>query len=142
MSISIMRKAAAVVLAAGTFAGCARAQALDPAAQDRLDAARSDATEAMDAVEDLETRLEGLQDDLDEAAEASEEASEKVDKASERLWASLAKLRKTLEDARAGASDAAANADAALVRAEQAARDLAVLGSRYDSHLRRYHGGG
>jgi methyl-accepting chemotaxis protein len=92
----------------------------------------------MDAVDDLEVRLEGLEDDLDAAGKVGE----RVDKVSERLWASLGKLRKSLEEVRSGAGEAAANADAALVRAEQAARDLALLGNRYDYHLRRYHGGG
>ncbi len=138
MSISIMTKAAALVLAAGTFAGCARAEALDPAAKERLDDARAAADEALEAVSVVEARIAGLEDDLDDAARVSD----RVDRVSERLWASLARLGKSLDDLRAGAGAAAASADAALARAEQAARDLAVLDNRYDYHLRRYHGGG
>ncbi len=138
MSISNMTRAAALVLAAGTFAGCARAPSLDPAAKERLDDARESAAEAVAAVDGLEERIAALEDDLDEASRVSE----RVDRVSERLWASLAKLRKSLDDVRSGTDDAAASADAALGRAEQAARDLAVLGNRYDYHLRRDHGGG
>ena len=138
MSISNMTRAAALVLAAGTFAGCARAPSLDPAAKERLDDAREAAAEAAAAVDDLEDRIAALEDDLDDAAGVKE----RVDRVAERLWGSLGKLRKSLDDVRSGASDAAATADAALSRAEQAARDLAVLGNRYDYHLRRYHGGG
>ncbi|HEX2196678.1 MAG TPA: hypothetical protein VHJ76_07105 [Actinomycetota bacterium] len=133
-----MTRAAALVLAAGTFAGCARAPSLDPAAKERLDDARESAAEAVAAVDDLEDRIAELEDDLDDAGRVSE----RVDRVTERLWDSLAKLRKSLDEAEAGASDASATAGAALGRAEQAARDLAVLGNRYDYHLRRYHGGG
>jgi hypothetical protein len=136
--MATMRRAAALVLAAGAFAGCARAQAHDPAEKERLDDARSTPAEAMDAVDDLEARVEELEGDL----AAADRVSERVDRVSERLWASLAKLRKSLDEARGAAGDAAANADAALGSAQQAARDLALLGNRYDYHLRRYHGGG
>lgn len=145
VSISTMRKAAALVLAAGTLAGCARAQALDPAEKERLDDARTAAAEAMEAVDDLELRIEDLEDDLEEATDVTErvdKVSQRVGKVSERLWTSLAKLRASLDEVRAGAADAGATASSALARAEQAARDLAVLGNRYDYHLRRYHGGG
>lgn len=138
MSIVTMRRAAALVLAAGSLAGCARAQALDPAAKERLDDARATADEALDAVAGLEARLEIAEADLEQAGRVSK----RVDEVSERLWASLAKLRRSLDEVRAEAGDAGADADAALGRAEQAARDLALLENRYDYHLRRYHGGG
>lgn len=138
MSISNMTRAAALVLAAGTFASCARAEALDPAARERLDEAKATAAEAVEAVDDLELRIEGLEADLAEASRLGD----RVDNVSERLWGSLARLRKSLDDVRAGASEGTETAQAAAARAEEVARGLAVLANRYDYHLRRYHGGG
>lgn len=138
MSISIMTRAAALVLVAGAFAGCARAEALDPAAKERLDEANATAAEAVAAVDDLEARIEDLEDDL----AAAERIGDRVDSVSERLGGTRSKNRTALDEDRSGGSDPAATADAAAGQASQAARDLDVLGNRYDYHLRRFHGGG
>ena len=111
-----------------------------------LKQAQDDAAEALSAVEGLEEDLDEALSELEEARSEANEGADKVDKRlgylSNRLKNAIDSLRASLADVRASASGAASEVDSALAKAEQAAKDLAVLESRFNYHLRRDHGGG
>jgi TolA-binding protein len=136
-----MKRAAAVVGAALVLAvallGAGCGSSSPPATDDQ---ARNLASDAAQALTQLEDQTKALADRVDELESSRDRGSADLDAVTERLWSSLAKLRASLSDLEGLTDDAAANASAALAEAQAAANDLAVLDSRLDYHLRQ-HGG-
>ena len=128
---------AALVIGAFLFVACGSGE-LDSETAGDLQEARADAAQAVERVDSLEARLDALAEQLDDAVLDRK----RLNRVTERLESALADLRKALHAAESSADTAAADAASALARADQAARDLAVLEDRYEYHLRRYHGGG
>jgi outer membrane murein-binding lipoprotein Lpp len=129
--------AALVLAAAFLFAGCGPGS--DQPATD--DQARTLAADAAQAIAQLEDETKALTDRVAELESTGDRAGERIDTVSDRLWASLTKLKESLNEMKGISEDAAAQANSALAEAQAAARDLAVLDSRLDYHLRQ-HGGG
>jgi septal ring factor EnvC (AmiA/AmiB activator) len=131
------RGAALLVLIALALASCGSPGALDDAAQDQIDEARSEAQAATEVAAALTTRLSRLENRLAAASEDRAEVAKQLDKISSRLEYSIAHFTKQVKALRSGSSEARANAEAALAEALQAARDLAVLERRFDYHLKQ-----
>ena len=139
MPFRILLAAAAFVLAAS--AGCGEAS--NPLSSSD-ETARRDASQALDAVDELREELEAqvaevadLADQL-KAAAADEVALERqLARLSGRLDRALARVARRLE----GANGAAESAESALAEARAVARDLAVLDERLDYHLKSHRGG-
>jgi chromosome segregation ATPase len=149
MSVSTRLGIAALVLAG--CVGCAQPGASTGAA----DAARRDATEALESVDDLRAELtvqiddlttltEKLQGDLSardrrdaKVDDRLDRLARRLDRLARRLDRALARIARSLESSDAVASDV----QTALAEARSVARDLAVLDQRLDYHLKN-HGGG
>jgi chromosome segregation ATPase len=132
-----MQRVIGAALALAVVAGCGRGD-LDSSTQERLDDAATGATQALDEVDVLESRVDALANSFAEVRRDREHIDAKVKK----LREALNDLRSSLKDVRSSAGSAASDAGAALAEAQELARDLAVLEQRYEYHLRRYHGGG
>ena len=139
VTIRYMYRAFALVLVAAlAFVACGDEES-GPTQED-LDAARAAASEAAEAVDRLETRVESLEDDLASADDAAADVAARLRKATKSLRASLGDLRASLGDIRATASDAVSSAEAAAGQVGAVARDLSVLEDRFNFHLSK-HGG-
>ncbi|MGH2757230.1 MAG: hypothetical protein ACRDI3_05525 [Actinomycetota bacterium] len=108
----------------------------------------SGSDEALAAVEDLEsdmdglrTELDDLQADLDDFGSERDGLERRLGSLSKRLGRALEGLRASLRDIRGAAGGAPDEAARALGRAEDVAAQLQVLEERYEYHLRRYHDG-
>ena len=137
MPFRVLLAIAALVLAA--LAACGDAGGGPVASSDET--ARRDASQALDAVEELRAELEAqvtsLSDQLD-AAEGDEAALlKKIARLSSRLDRAVSRVDRRF-DATAGAATAA---ESALAEARSVARDLAVLDERLDYHLKSHPGG-
>ena len=101
------------------------------------------AEEALEATEELTGDVADLQEELDEGLADAGAADDRVDRRlkaiSQRLSNALADVRSSIESVRATADGASGDVASALSRAEAAARDLAVLESRFDYHLKNGH---
>jgi hypothetical protein len=133
-----MKRAALVLGAALALASCGSGE--PPGATD--DQARSLAADAAKAVDELTEETERLSGRIAELEDVKAISADRLDAVTERLWGSLSNLRSSLADLRGESDDALAQANQALAEAQQAVRDLAVLDSRLDYHLRQEHGGG
>lgn len=102
--------------------------AVASASQEALD-------DALGSIEALETRADQLEAEIDHLAADKESASKRLDVISDRLWQSLGKLRTSIRELGEESSAAADSAASALATAQQAAKDLAVLESRFEYHL-------
>jgi chromosome segregation ATPase len=142
MSVSTRLGIAALVLAG--CVGCAQPGTSTGAA----DAARRDATEALESVDDLRAELtvqiddlttltEKLQGDLSARDRRDAKVDDRLDRLARRLERAIARIARSLESSDAVASDV----QTALAEARSVARDLAVLDQRLDYHLKN-HGGG
>ncbi len=90
----------------------------------------------------LTDQISSLQERIDVLEADAARTGAQADKVADRLWGALARLRKEMKDTSGSSTEAAEAAQQALAEVRAAAGDLAVLTSRYDYHLRRYHGGG
>jgi chromosome segregation ATPase len=109
--------------------------------------ARRDASEALEAVEELRSELAtdladlaALREELDaqrrSGAQAEARLDRRLDRLADRLERSLARIARRVEAAE-GVSE---RVESALAEARSVARDLAVLDERLDYHLKN-HGG-
>lgn len=130
------RGAAALVLVALALASCGGAEPLGDAAQEQIDDAGSQATEALAAVDSLTERLSVLEDELAGVTLERKRLSEQLDEMASTLALQLKRLEKKLAAAKGSAAAAAASADSALAAAQEAARNLTVLERRFDYHLK------
>jgi uncharacterized protein (DUF3084 family) len=130
--------AALVLAAALLLAGCGSGSA-EPATDDQ---ARTLAADAAQALSRLEDQTQALTDRVKELETTRDRSGERLGRVTDRLWTSLTKLRASLADLQGMSEEAAADASSALAEAQAAARDLAVLDSRFDYHLSHDHGGG
>jgi outer membrane murein-binding lipoprotein Lpp len=134
---STMQRVIGAVVACALVAGCGRGD-LDTLTRERLDDAATGATQALDEVDALESRVDALASSFADDSRDDDRIDEKVKK----LRQTLRDLRASLKSVRSSAGSAASEAGSALAEAQELARDLAVLEQRYEYHLRRYHGGG
>ena len=132
-----MQRVIGAALALVVVAGCGRGD-LDSSTRERLDDAATGATQALDEVDTLESRIDALASSFAEVRRDRD----RIDATVEKLRETLRDLRASLGNVRSSAGSAASDAGAALAEAQELARDLAVLEQRYEYHLRRYHGGG
>jgi hypothetical protein len=147
VTIRGMKAALALVFVALVVTACGRAESGDSRRlQAEADRARAEADEALQAVDAMKADLEALRADLEADAgrlrRQRERMTGRLDSVRERLWGALSSLRDTIAGLRHDSSAAVSEAASALDEARSAAKDLAVLESRYDYHLRRDHGGG
>ena len=122
--------ALAVLTACGSDADSAP---IDPADA----AARAQAAEALDGVASLTDRIERLGSELQDQERAQRRM---IDEIKTRIGVLAERLREALGAVRAAAESAGADADAAAAQIGGIARNLSVLGERFDYHLR--NGGG
>lgn len=132
-----MERAVALVVVALFFGACGGGE---PAAD--LEAARADANAALDAVDELTTRVDALEGELADSSRSVEKVRADLDDAVASLKESLRAAKAKASGASSKAADALAQAQAAAAEVAALARRLAVLEDRYDYHLKRYHGGG
>jgi chromosome segregation ATPase len=137
-----MRRGAAAVAILAVLGACGDAEALDPAVERRIEQALERAEDAEKSVAGLERRIENLSARLTAAEDARDELAAVLDAKTSRLRRAIRDARAAIDGARGSADSAAHEASSALAEARKAARDLSVLGQRYDYHLKRYHGGG
>jgi chromosome segregation ATPase len=149
VTIRAMVSLFAVSLASVSFVACGNPGGLSEDQADEIQAARDEAREAKESVADLNETIAGLERRLERATGGSERRSRLLDKRldgiSDRLNERVAGLRAAIEDAKSASASAASDAAAAAVAAGRVgdiAQDLNVLRTRYDVHLRRFHGGG
>lgn len=147
VTIPGMKAALALVFVALVATACGRAENGDSQRLRReADRARAAADEALEAVDAMKADLEALRLDLEgevtRLRRQRERMAGSLDVVRERLWGALSSLRDTIGGLRQDSSAAASEAASALDEARSAAKDLAVLESRFDYHLRRDHGGG
>lgn len=132
------RGPALVLLAGLALAACGRAQALDPAAQEEIEGARTVADRALEAVEGFEPRVALLERRVASQRRAVQGLQDKASTASKDLGKALAAVEKRIAKLEESGDAAAEKAGAALAEAAKAARDLAVLMRRFDYHLRHH----
>ena len=137
-----MRRGAAAVAVLAVLGACGDAEAVDPGVERRIDRALERAEAAEESVAGLERRIENLSERLADAEDARADLAADLDEKASRLRRALRDARVAVDGVRGAADAAARQASSALAEARQAARDLSVLGQRYDYHLKRYHGGG
>ncbi|MFN2389665.1 MAG: hypothetical protein ABR575_08705 [Actinomycetota bacterium] len=144
MSIWSMDRAralpAAALVALLALPGCSGAGASAGDDDDRVEAAQAMAGDALEVAEELGIRVDDLEDELERARTRRGLLAKRVHKMAGRLSDAVASLRTSIADARADAGSAHGDAASALERAAGLARQLAVLESRLDYHLRS-HGG-
>ncbi|MDQ3646344.1 MAG: hypothetical protein M3345_05335 [Actinomycetota bacterium] len=143
MSIFDMRRASALLLVAlVALPACTRAAASDPEGEvhEQALAAHATANDALEASERLEARIDDLEGQLDDAKAQRDRVRKRLQQMTERLTRSSASLRDALAAARDSAGSASATAASALDRAAEIARQLSVLDSRLDYHLRGHDG--
>jgi outer membrane murein-binding lipoprotein Lpp len=90
-------------------------------------------------VADLTAEVERLSGEIRALRRFKRAAEPRFGRLGERLRTALDSLRASLAEVRSSAGAAAAESSDALARAEEVARDLAVLEQRYEVHMRRYH---
>lgn len=127
---------AAILVLVIALAACGSTEPLDDAAQERIDAAESQAADAVAAVDSLTERLAEMEDELGGLTLERKQLAKQLDRISSRLDVQIAELKDQLRAARSSSSEEAASA---LAAAQQAARNLAVLERRFDYHLKNGH---
>lgn len=130
------RGAAALALVALALASCGGAETLGDAAQEQIDEAGSQATEALATVDSLTERVSVLEDELAGVTLERKRLSKRLDEMASALALQVERLEKKLAAANGSASAAAASAESALAAAREAARNLTVLEQRFDYHLK------
>lgn len=150
MTIRAMLSLLAIGATGLTFAACGSPETPSASQTEELQAAEDQAAEATERVEDLTQTVAELEQDLardfDRFAERSgkrtKQFATRLDSISERLKGGLGDLRAAIEAAESSSAAASSDAAAALGEVQGVAQDLSILRTRYDEHLRRFHGGG
>lgn len=127
---------AAILVLVIALAACGSAESLDDAARERIDAAESQAADAVAAVDSLTERVSEMEDELGGLTLERKQLAKQLDRISSRLDVQIAELKDQLRAAKSSSSEEAASA---LAAAQQAARNLAVLERRFDYHLKNGH---
>ena len=118
----------------------------NPGEDDDITAAKAMAADAAESARSLERRVDVLAALVDEASDDRARVAKRFDRLAESLRTSIRSLRQAMgevdsavADAGARAEHAATEASDAAAKVERIARDIALLESRVDYHLRRSH---
>ena len=146
MTIRAMVTLCAVGLSALSLTACGAPESLSEEQADEIQVARDEAAEAKEQVAELTETIDDLERRLEQASAGAATRTRNLDKRldgiSDRLNERVAALREALRESGSASAAAAADAAAALGQVGGVAQDLNVLRTRYDEHLRRFHGGG
>jgi len=146
VTIRAMVTLCAVGLSTLSLTACGAPESLSEEQADEIQAARDEAAEAKEQVAELTETIDDLERRLDQASTGAAVRSRNLDKRldgiSDRLDDRVGTLSDAIRDARSTSDAAASEAAAALGQVSGVAQDLNVLRTRYDEHLRRFHGGG
>ena len=140
MTMPGMNRTAVVFVALALFSGGCGTDAPESESDPAGDEAAAEVQAALEGdIDSLTTQVDRLKDEVRALRVFKRSVNPRFGRLSERMRSALESVRASVGEAKAAAGSSASESADALARAEEIARELAVLEQRYEVHMRRYH---